>query len=96
MIFRPVRDLLDQRGFRGGMFGTLDVRVHRRLRRGLRYDYAAQVIGLRRRGQLEFIDLELRAYEAGALACAVTQTHIIPHRDRPADGGDAQGARSAP
>ncbi len=85
-IFGPARRLLSERGAAGALFGTLDIRLHRRLRRGAGYDYDARVLGLRRRGQLELIDLEMRAYEGGSLACAVTQTHIIPHRDRPPDG----------
>lgn len=83
LICAPIRTWLNEYGFGAGLFGKIDIRVHRRLRRGAMYQHTATVVGLRRRGQLEFIDTEMRVYEtggavAGQLACAVSETHVLP------------------
>lgn len=94
LMFQPVRVRLNEYGIGGALFGKLDIRVHQQLRRDMTYEHTSQILGLRQRGQLEFIDLELRAFEAGSLVCAITQTHIIPHRDRPIAGKMSPGTHS--
>lgn len=87
LIVAPSRTWLTEHGYGAGMFGKIDIRVHRRMRRGAIYRHTATVVGLRRRGRLEFFDTEMRVFEtegeaAGALACAVSETHVLPDPER--------------
>jgi len=83
LLFHYVRVWLTERGVGPGMWGEIDIRQHRALRPDVDYRYEGTVLSLRRRGALEVIDLELVAREeGGALACAITHAHLIPHRDR--------------
>ena len=79
----PSRDWQREHGYEAGMYGKIDIRVHRRLRRGGSYRHTATIVGLRRRGRLEFCDTEIRGSEtegdaAGELAYAVSATHVLP------------------
>ena len=83
MLFHHARVWLTERGVGPGMWGEIDIRQQRALRPEVTYRYEGTVLSLRRRGALEVIDLELAAREEdGALACAITHTHLIPHRAR--------------
>ena len=85
MLFAPARRFLTERGVGPGMWGQLDIRQHRPLRPDTPYRYEGTVLSRRRRGNLEIVDFAFAAREAdGTLACAISHSHLIPHRDRPA------------
>lgn len=87
LLFGPARRWLDSEGVGPGMWGEIDIRQHAALVPGKQYQYSGEVIGLRARGNLELIDFEFSARDtAGRLACSITHTHIIPHRNRGVSG----------
>lgn len=82
LLFGPARRFLDHAGVGPGMWGEIDIRQHAPLVAGAGYQYSGLVLSVRRRAALEIIDFAFEARDAtGALACAITHTHLIPHRD---------------
>lgn len=86
MLFAPARRFMYDRGVSPGMWGAIDIRMAGILESGREYQYRGAVQSRRRRGNLELIDFEFAALdEHGTAVCAITHTHIIPHRDQPAE-----------
>jgi hypothetical protein len=83
LLFAPVRRWLYERKVGPGMWGEIDIRQHAAMTPDTTYRYEGVVRSLRRRGNLEIIDLELAASTSdGRLVCAIAHTHLIPHRDQ--------------
>ena len=82
LLFSPARRFLDSAGVGPGMWGEIDIRQFQPLIVDEEYRYTGTVLSVRARGRLELIDFEFEAHaKDGSLACSITHSHIIPHRD---------------
>ncbi len=83
LLFGPARRFLNQRGVGPGMWGEIDIRQYRPLQTDTPYRYEGTVLSCRRRGNLEIVDFLFTARDPnGQPLCAISHTHLIPHRDR--------------
>jgi hypothetical protein len=80
LLWLPTRAELDARGAGSGLFGRVDIRQFAPLTPGVAYGYDAEVLGLRRRGRLEILDIRLSAVgDDGSPLCVIDQTQLFPH-----------------
>ncbi len=83
LLFLPARAWMTERGVGPGMWGQIDIRQYQALQPDVSYRYDGTVRSRRRRGPLEIIDFDFAARgQGGALVCAISHTHLIPHRDK--------------
>lgn len=84
LLLIPARRFMYDRGVSPGMWGEIDIRQYRPLRPDTPYRYEGVVRSRRTRGSLEIVDFLFSTHDRdGALMCAISHTHLIPHRDLP-------------